>query len=76
VRRTPCSFDSNFKAPLINQADLTVEQDLGWNTVMSVTWLGKFGRRLPNFTDLDVNPPNTVKYNVIDTTGKGPLPTG
>jgi outer membrane receptor protein involved in Fe transport len=69
-------FDSNFKAPLINQADLTVEQDLGWNTVMSVTWLGTFGRRLPNFTDLNLNPPTTVTYNVIDTTGKGPLANG
>jgi hypothetical protein len=69
-------FDGNFRAPLINQADLTVEQDLGWNTVMSVTWLGTFGRRLPNFTDLNVNPPTTVTYSVIDTTGKGPLPNG
>jgi len=69
-------FDSNFKAPLINQADLTVEQDLGWNTVMSVTWLGTLGRRLPNFTDLNLNAPTSVTYSVIDTTGKGPLPNG
>jgi hypothetical protein len=69
-------FDSNFRAPLINQADLTVEQDLGWNTVMSVTWLGTWGRRLPNFTDLNLNTPTTVTYSVVDTTGKGPLPNG
>jgi len=69
-------FDSNFKAPLIHQADLTVEQDLGWNTVMSVTWLGTFGRRLPNFTDTNLNPPTTVSYTVVDTSGKGPLPAG
>jgi hypothetical protein len=69
-------FDSNFRAPLINQADLTVEQDLGWNTVMSVTWLGTWGRRLPNFTDLNLNAPTTVTYSVIDTTGKGPLANG
>jgi hypothetical protein len=69
-------FDSNFKAPLIHQADLTIEQDLGWNTVMSVTWLGTFGRRLPNFTDLNVNTPTTVTYSVIDTTGNGPLANG
>jgi Carboxypeptidase regulatory-like domain/TonB dependent receptor len=69
-------FDPNFKAPLINQADLTVEQDLGWNTVMSVTWLGTLGRRLPNFTDTNLNTPTTVTYNVVDTTGKGPLPAG
>jgi Carboxypeptidase regulatory-like domain/TonB dependent receptor len=69
-------FDRNFKAPLINQADLTVEQDLGWNTVMSVTWLGTLGRRLPNFTDINLNPPTSITYNVIDSTGKGPLPNG
>ncbi len=69
-------FDSNFKAPLIHQADLTVEQDLGWNTVMSVTWLGTFGRRLPNFTDINLAPPITVSYTVVDTSGKGPLAPG
>ncbi|MCU1222522.1 MAG: TonB-dependent receptor plug [Edaphobacter sp.] len=69
-------FDSNFKAPLIHQADLTVEQDLGWNTVMSVTWLGTFGRRLPNFTDTNLNAPINVSYTVVDTSGKGPLPAG
>jgi hypothetical protein len=69
-------FDHNFRAPWINQADLTVEQDLGWNTVMSVSWLGTLGRRLPNFTDLNLNTPTSVTYNVIDTTGKGLLPNG
>jgi hypothetical protein len=69
-------FDKNFKAPEIHQADLTVEQDLGWNTVMSVTWLGSFGRRLANFTDLNLAPPTTVTYNVVDTSGKGPLANG
>jgi hypothetical protein len=69
-------FDRNFRAPWINQADLTVEQDLGWNTVMSVSWLGTFGRRLPNFTDLNLNAPTTVNYNVIDASGKGPLAAG
>jgi len=69
-------FDNNFKAPEIHQADLTVEQDLGWNTVMSVTWLGSFGRRLPNFTDLNLNAPTTVNYTVVDPSGKGPLVNG
>ena len=69
-------FDNNFRAPWINQADLTVEQDLGWNTVMSVTWLGTMGRRLPNFTDLNMNPATTINYTVADPAGKGPLPNG
>jgi hypothetical protein len=69
-------FDPNFKAPEIHQADLTVEQDLGHNTVMSVTWLGSYGRRLANFTDTNLNAPTTVNYTVVDTSGKGPLPNG
>jgi hypothetical protein len=69
-------FDKNFKVPQVHQADLTVEQDLGWNTVMSVTWLGTLGRRFANFTDTNLAPPITVSYTVIDTTGKGPLPAG
>jgi Carboxypeptidase regulatory-like domain/TonB dependent receptor len=69
-------FDGNFKAPQIHQADLTLEQDLGWNTVVSVSWLGTLGRRLPNFTDLNLNPPTTVSYTIVDASGKGPLPAG
>ena len=69
-------FDSNFKAPQIHQADLTIEQDLGWNTTASVTWLGTFGRRLPNFVDTNLNAPTTISYTVIDPSGKGPLAAG
>jgi Carboxypeptidase regulatory-like domain/TonB dependent receptor len=69
-------FDSNFKAPEIHQADLTVEQDLTHNTVMSITWLGAYGRRLANFTDVNLNAPTTVNYTVVDPSGKGPLPAG
>lgn len=69
-------FDPNFRAPWINQADLTVEQDLGWNTVMGVTWLGALGRRLPNFTDLNLSPATSINYTIADPAGKGPLPNG
>ncbi|MBS1799871.1 MAG: TonB-dependent receptor [Acidobacteria bacterium] len=69
-------FDSNFKAPLIHQADLTIEQDLGHDWVMGVTWLGAFGRRLPNFTDTNLAAPTTVRYTVIDSSGQGPLQNG
>ncbi|WP_255551588.1 carboxypeptidase regulatory-like domain-containing protein [Granulicella sp. dw_53] len=69
-------FDSNFKAPEIHQADLTVEQDLSHNTVMSVTWMGSYGRRLANFTDLNLPTPTTVNYTMVDTSGKGPFVNG
>ena len=69
-------FDRNFKAPQIHQTTLTVEQDLGWNTAASISWLGTFGRRMANFVDINLNPPVNVNYTVIDSSGKGPLPAG
>jgi hypothetical protein len=69
-------FDPNFKTPEISQADLTVEQDLGYNTVMSITWLGAYGRRLANFTDVNLNAPITINYNIVDGSGKGPFVPG
>ncbi len=70
-------FDKNFKLPEVQQADLTVEQDLGWNTSMSITWLAAFGRRLPNFVDSNLSTATgTVAYTVTDSTGLGPVASG
>jgi hypothetical protein len=70
-------FDKNFKLPEIHQADLTVEQDLGWDTKFSATWLAAFGRRLPDFVDSNLPASNgTITYTVSDTTGQGPLTNG
>ena len=69
-------FDRNFKAPQIHQANLTIEQDLGWNTVGSVTWLGTFGRRMANFVDTNLPTPIAVNYTVVDTSSQGPLVPG
>jgi hypothetical protein len=49
-------FDPNFQLPQIRQADLTVEHDMGWGTVVSISYLGAFGRQLPDFVDTNINP--------------------
>ncbi len=67
-------FDKNFQLPQIHQADLTVDQDVGWNTVLSVSWLGSFGRELPDFTDTNLPAPVNLTYTVA--TAAGPLPNG
>jgi len=65
-------FDKNFQNPQIHELDLTVEQDLGWGTVLSVSYLGSLGRELPNFADTNLNPAaSTVTYKVLNG---GPLP--
>lgn len=70
-------FDSNFKVPEILQADLTLEQDLGFNTTISVTWLGAYGRRLPNTVDTNLpTATSTIAYTVYDPSNLGPIPNG
>src|ERR1700728_3424917 len=62
-------FDRNFKLPEIHQADLTLQQDLGWNTSLAVSWLAAFGRRLPSFVDTNLPQANgTISYTVVDPT--------
>jgi hypothetical protein len=54
-----------FKNPLIYEGDLTLERDLGWNTVLSAAWLYTAGRRLPTFIDVNLNTPtSTITYTV------------
>ncbi|MBB6142693.1 hypothetical protein HNQ77_000631 [Silvibacterium bohemicum] len=63
-------FDKNFQLPQIHQADLTVDQDIGWNTVLSVSWLGSFGHELPNFVDTNLPAPVSVTYTVVNSNPK------
>jgi hypothetical protein len=58
-------FTPNFQNPQIHQMDLTVERDMGWGTVLSVSYLGSLGRELPNFVDTNIaSPTKTVSYTV------------
>src|SRR5262249_19940984 len=65
----------NFQLPQIHQMDLTVERDLGWGTVLSVSYLGSLGRHLPDFVDTNVplNNIGSITYQVVNG---GPLGSG
>ena len=79
-------FNSNFQNPQIHQFDMVFERDLGWGTVLSVSYLGSLGRELPGFGDVNIcvnaaqpgcqggagfgNPPTT---STLTVTGGGPL---
>jgi hypothetical protein len=64
-------FDQHFQNPQIHQADVTIERDLGWGSVLSVSYLGSFGRELPGFVDTNIFPSTkTITYNVLNG---GPL---
>lgn len=69
-------FDPNFRMPEIEEADLTIEHNFGKHNVVGITWLGSFGRRLPDFVDQNLPKPVTVDYVINDPSGKGPLPNG
>jgi hypothetical protein len=59
-------FDPDFQLPQIRQADLTLEHDIGWGTVISASYLGAFGRQLPDFVDTNLNPSTTnLTYTVL-----------
>ncbi len=67
-------FDKNFKMPELHQADLTVEQDIGFKTTVGVTWLAEYGRRLPDFVDTNLPASNdTVSYTFA---AGGPVAAG
>jgi carboxypeptidase family protein/TonB-dependent receptor-like protein len=64
-------FDPHFQAPQIHETDLTIERQLGSSMVVSVSYLGSFGRELPDFVDTNLSPStSSITYNVA--TG-GPL---
>jgi hypothetical protein len=66
-------FDHHFQNPQIHQADLTLEHNLGWDTVLSISYLGSFGRELPGFADLNINP--STGTNIFKVVNGGPITT-
>ncbi len=73
---TATYLDPNFNVPEIHQADLTVEQQIGNNDSFSVSWLGSYGRRLPDFVDTNLPAPTPVSFTVNDPSHLSPLPNG
>jgi hypothetical protein len=68
-------FDSNFQNPQVHQFDMSVEQDIGWNSSLQVSYLGSLGRELPTFVDTNVatNNISSITYQVLNG---GPLGSG
>src|SRR3989440_5368943 len=53
-------FASNFQLPLIHQGDFIFEREITRNTMVSVSYLGSFGKNLPNFVDINLPPPTRI----------------
>jgi hypothetical protein len=69
-------LNPNFKVPQIHQADLTVETQVTNHDVFSVSWLGSWGRRLPDFVDVNLPAPTAVTFTVNDPQQQGPIRNG
>ena len=72
-------FAKNFQNPYAQQFDLAVQQQLGWQTVLSVSYIGALSRELPNYLNLNLDPANTYAFNYVvgGTNGScGPLQCG
>jgi hypothetical protein len=69
-------FDPRFQNPQIEQAELSLEQKIGRNSVLTFTGMDSGGRELPNYIDsnIDLSSPQILTYRVVDPLGEGPLP--
>jgi len=59
-------FDHSFQNPSVQETSLTLERQIGWGTMVSLSYLGSYGRNLPDFVDQNINPAlaTTLTYNV------------
>ncbi len=75
VKPNAVFFDPRAQNPQIHQTELSLEQDLGHQTVLTLTYMGSAGRELPNFVDtnIDLSAAQRITYAIDDATGKGPL---
>jgi outer membrane receptor protein involved in Fe transport len=76
-------FAKNFQNPQVNEFDLSVQQEFGRGTFLSLSYMGALGRELPNFININLNPATTYQntLTVIENpknpgTGCGPLACG
>jgi hypothetical protein len=64
------AFAKGFQNPVADEFNLSIQQDLGWKTVLGIAYLGALGKQLPNFVDANIAPATTTKtYSFIN----GPL---
>jgi Carboxypeptidase regulatory-like domain/TonB dependent receptor len=59
---TVAYLDPHMQNPQVHEADLAIEQNLGHNTTLGITYMASFGRELPNAIDTNYNPAATFNY--------------
>jgi hypothetical protein len=71
-------FAKGFQNPQVHEMELSLGQELGHSTQITVSGLLSLGRELPNFVDtnIDLGLNQIIDYEIIDPAGKGPLRGG
>jgi len=59
-------FAPNTRLPMIHEYDLELEREIATNTVVSISYIGSLGRRLPHFVDTNLAAPTlSTTYTVV-----------
>jgi outer membrane receptor protein involved in Fe transport len=74
-------FAKNFQNPQIHELDLVLQQQLGSKAVLAISYLGGFGRELPNYLNTNLNQSTEQNATITvapyaGTTNCGPLACG
>jgi hypothetical protein len=63
-------FAPNTKLPMVHEFDFEVEREIATNTVVSLSYIGSLGRRLPRFVDTNLAAPTQqITYQVVQPSG-------
>ena len=66
-------LDSHLQNPQVHEVDLALEQDLGHDLVLGITYMSSFGRELDSASDVNVNLLNAQTINfVVNNLPQGP----
>jgi hypothetical protein len=68
-------FDKRFQNPQINQTQLSLQQELGHRTALTLTYMGSYAHHLPNFidTNIDLSALGVLDYAIEDPQHRGPI---
>src|ERR1700690_3586089 len=69
------SFSSNFKTPKVEQARLTIEQEVAHRFAVGISYMYVHGEDLIRARDVNLPPPQNIEYPVYDSSGTSFLGT-
>ncbi len=72
---TVAYLDKHLQNPQVHEVDLALEQSLGWNTVLSLNYMGSFGREMAAAVDQNVSPASSINNRTFEVLNNSYQPT-